>query len=237
MRKLGSNIWVVERDFSFSGTDFGNRMTILRLPSGKLVLHSPVEYSDDLANEVNDIGKVAFIITPNNFHGLFSKKWCSVYPKAKYYTAKVSGAGESNVLSALRSVDLESSVEIVKIEGISKLNEFAFIHLESSTLILTDLAFNFDSNVSLWSKVFFKLNGCYERFGPSRLMKSLIDSPEKLSCSIKTISGYAFNKIVVSHGNVVDVKAKEKFSAAFSQSEIGFPDKKVKLKFSFSRCG
>ena len=237
MRNIGNNIWVVERDFTFSGTDFGNRMTIIRLPSGNLIIHSPVEFTSEISGKVSELGRVSFIITPNNFHGLFAGRWCSEYPDAKYFTAKESNSAESHSLTTLLSENFESSVEIVKIEGISKLNEFAFIHLQSSVLILTDLAFNFDSNVSLWSKLFFKLNGCYESFGPSRLMKSFIDAPDKLDSSINSIKEYDFNKIIVSHGNIVDVGAKEKFNSAFGQNEIASKKKKTKFKLNLARCG
>jgi len=237
MKQFGENIWIVEKEFRFAGTDFGNRMTIMRLPSGKLVLHSPIAISDKIIEELNAIGEVAFIVTPNNFHGLFVEEWCSTYPSAKYYSAKEDDSTENINLNERLSSELEESIEIVKINGISKLNEFAFMHKESSTLILTDLAFNFDSNVSLWSKIFFRINGCYEKFGPSKLMKSFIDSSDNFLSSISKIKKLKFSKIIVSHGNTINENAKEVFCSAFSDQLIASGKKKGKSKLKFSSCG
>jgi len=237
MKQFGENIWIVEKRFRFAGADFGNRMTIIRLPSGKLVLHSPISISDNLTKEINSIGEVAYIVTPNNFHGLFVGEWCSTYPSAKYYSAKENDSSENIKLSESLSSEFEQSIKIVKVNGITKLNEFAFIHKDSSTLILTDLAFNFDSGVSLWSKVFFKINDCYERFGPSKLMKSFIDSPDDLLSSINEISEQDFTRIIVSHGNTINENAKEVFCFAFSEKMIVSRKKKVKTKLKFASCG
>jgi len=237
IRKLESNIWVAETEFRFAGADFGNRMTLIRLPSGKLLLHSPIEFNELLAREIDLIGDVGFIITPNNFHGLFVERWCAKYPDARYYSTKENNIPGGHSLSQLSNEDLESSVEIVAIEGISKLNEFVFFHSESATLILTDLAFNFDCNVSLWSKIFYRLNGCYDKFGPSRLMKSMIDDPDELMLSLDKMNKCNFTRIIVSHGKIVEENAKLIFEKAFSREEAGLVKTKAKIKLSFSKCG
>ena len=240
MRKVDNNIWVVEIEFRFSGTDFGNRMTVIRLPSGKLVLHSPVAFSYELLQEMNKIGEVGFIITPNNFHGLYADQWCEEFPQARYYSALKKDTGGAEDLSVLMSEaqkDMESAIEVIKIDGISKLNEYVFFHKESATLVLTDLAFNFNESISFWSKVFFKLNGCYNKFSPSRLMKSLIDSPDELSHSIEHILTLEFDRIIVSHGDLVEVNAREKFDSAFSKEKIDVSRKKAGFKLNLSNCG
>ena len=240
MRKVDNNIWVVEKDFRFSGTDFGNRMTIIRLPSGRLVLHSPVVFSYELLQAVNEIGEVGIIITPNNFHGLYAADWCEEFPQAQYYSAHKKDTGEARDLSLLlneNKQEMESAIEVMKIDGIPKLNEFVFYHKESATLVLTDLAFNFNEKISLWSKVFFKLNDCYNKFGPSRLMKSLVDSPDDLYHSIERMQDFEFDRIIVSHGDLVEVNAREKFDSAFSKEKIGVSRKKAGFKLNLSSCG
>jgi len=237
MKALANNIWIVEKEFSFIGADFGNRMTVTRLPSGAILLHSPVEYSDEISNEIDSLGEVAFIVTPNNFHGLFVDQWIEKYSRVKHFTTKPDELVNSYALTEGIEEDLESAINVIKIEGMSKLNEFVFRHKESSTLILTDLAFNFDKDISLWSKLFFKLNGCYEKFGPSRLMKTMIDSPDKLIGSIARINELSFTRIIVSHGNVVELQAKQIFCSAFNEASIGFAKNKSKSKFSLAKCG
>ena len=237
MKKIEKDIWVAETKFKLFGADFGNRMTVICLSSGKLLLHSPVQISDALLCSIREFGEVGFIVTPNNFHGLFVEEWRKEFPEAKYFTAKK--VNENNIssfpLSSLRSEELGSDVEIIKIEGVPKVNEYAFIHKESNTLILTDLAFNIGADASFWSKVFFKLNGAFDKFGPSRLMKTMITDPVALNASIEEILAFDIKRIIVSHGNILESNARSSLKEAF-YGLIPKPSKTTE-RFSLSRCG
>lgn len=192
MKVIDKDIWVVETELKLFGAEFGNRMTVIRLSEGKLLLHSPVKISESLLGSVRELGEVGFIVTPNNFHGLFVEEWRKAFPQAKYFTAKEEKKTEnlSFPLNSLRSEILGSSVEIIKIEGAPKVNEYVFIHTESNTLILTDLAFNIGADISFWSKMFFKLNDAFDKFGPSRLMKAMIVDPVALNSSLDKILAF-----------------------------------------------
>lgn len=237
MKIIDKNIWVAETKLKLFGAEFGNRMTVIRLSSGKLLLHSPVKISDSLLDSVRQLGEVGFIVTPNNFHGLFVEEWRREFPEAKYFTAKEVKETESLSfpLSSLRSEVLGASIEIIKIEGAPKVNEYAFIHKESNTLILTDLAFNIGTNISFWSKVFFKLNGTFDKFGPSRLMKTMIADPAALNSSIDKVLAFDISRVIVSHGNILESNARSTLKEAF----FGLASNPIKSteRFSLSRCG
>jgi len=237
MKKIEKDIWVAETKFKLFGADFGNRMTVIRLSSGGVLLHSPVKISDGLLDSVRNVGRVDFIITPNNFHGLFVDEWRKEFPEAKCFTAKEMTEIENSSfsLSSLRSEALGSDIEIIKIEGAPKVNEYAFIHKNSNTLILTDIAFNIGANVSFWSKIFFKLNGAFDKFGPSKLMKTMISDPVALNSSIEEILAFDITRIIVSHGDILESNARSNLKGAFSDL-ISRPSKSTE-RFSFSRCG
>lgn len=237
MKKIGKDIWVAETKFKLFGADFGNRMTVIRLNNGKLLLHSPVKISDSLLGSIRELGEVGFIVTPNNFHGLFVEEWRKEFPEAKYFTAKELKRNDNSSfsLSSITSEALWSDVEIIKIEGAPKVNEYAFIHKASNTLILTDLAFNIGANVSFWSKVFFRLNGAFDKFGPSRLMKTMITDPVALNASIEEILAFEINRIIVSHGNLLESNARSTLKEAFC--DLVTKPSKTTHRFSLSRCG
>jgi len=234
MKKIDKNIWVAETEFKLFGADFGNRMTVIRLNSGNLLLHSPIKLNDGLLNNVRELGKVEFIVTPNSFHGLFVDEWRKEFPEAKYFTAK-EDESLSFPLRALRNELLSSDIEIIKMKGAPKVNEYAFVHKESNTLVLTDLAFNIGCDVSFWSKIFFKLNGAFDEFGPSRLMKMMITDVEELNSSIEEILTFEIERIIVSHGNILESNSR----AALKEAFCGFTTKPNKSteRFSISRCG
>ncbi|REK61601.1 MAG: DUF4336 domain-containing protein [Bacteroidetes bacterium] len=237
MKKIGKDIWVAEAKFKLFGADFGNRMTVIRLNNRKLLLHSPVKISDGLLGAIRELGEVGFIVTPNNFHGLFVEEWRKEFPDAKYFTAKELKRNDNSSfsLSSITSKELSPDVEIIKIEGAPKVNEYAFIHKASNTLILTDLAFNIGANVSFWSKIFFRLNGAFNKFGPTRLMKTMIADPAALSASIEGILAFEINRIIVSHGDILEENARFALKEAFR--DLDAKPSKTTQRFSLSRCG
>ena len=241
MKAIDENIWVIETDFQFLGNNVGNRMTAIKLPSGKLLLHSPTQFSQEIANQLKALGQVAFIITPNNFHGLFSKDWLNAFPNAMHYSAKAKTDGIFTTLSEKLNDELESAIKIVKINGIPKLNEYAFIHIPSNSLILTDLAFNFDkqlcNKLPLWSKTLYKLNDCYQKFGPSKLMRSMIESTEDLGASINEIKLYPFKRVIVSHGNILETEVLDTFGQAFDINHLKPRKKSGGIGLKPASCG
>ena len=220
MRNIGEGIWIFERQFRFLGAEFGNRMTVVRLGNEELFIHSPIALDDELKSQVEKLGRVVHIVTPNAFHGLFVEDWISAFPFARHFTAK-GGRQDREFLS----IDLSDSttsafsptLEVIHVQGIPKLNEFAFFHKVSRTLILTDLAFNIGKNVSYWTKIFFSLNGAYGKFGPSRLMRSMIEDQATLKDSLMKMYEWDFDRIVVSHGDIVEKDGKETMRSAFQQ--------------------
>ena len=111
----------------------------------------------------------------------------------------------------------QQSIKIIPIEGIPKLNEFAFIHLPSKTLILTDLAFNIHEPLDWITRLFFKAYGVYQRFGRSRLVKMLTKDTNAFAQSLHTIEQYGFDRIVVSHGRVIESDGLAQFKQAFAE--------------------
>ena len=238
MRKIDTNIWVHETEFKLFAAEFGNRMTVLLLKDGTLLLHSPVKIEAELVKEVMKIGNVSYIVTPNNFHGLFAEDWASQFPDAIHYTAKEDDLkkGKDRALSELTSVVSEEEIKLIKIEGAPKVNEYAIFHKSSGTLILTDMAFNIGSGAPLWTKIFFKLNGAYNSFGPTRLMKSMITNPVALCVSMSEILTFDFHRVIVSHGRILDIDAKETLRESFSQFYF-VKSKRSAGRLSPSRCG
>ena len=56
LHQLADDVWEVPHPLRFMGFAIGTRMTVIRLPSGGLLLHSPVPVDDRLAGELAEIG-------------------------------------------------------------------------------------------------------------------------------------------------------------------------------------
>ncbi len=217
MRELASNLWVVEKPFKLLGAEFGNRMTIIRLGDGALLLHSPVKMDPDTLAAVKGLGEVAYLVKPNNFHGLYMEEWRRTFPCARHFSAKIDAeANDTSSMEQLAADLPDEELAVVEIMGAPRVNEWALIHVASGTLVLTDVALNIGVGVSLWTKIFFTLNGAYQRFGPSRVMRRLISDKVAFKESMDRIMQYDVARIIVSHGDIVESNAQEKLTAAFA---------------------
>lgn len=74
--QLDELLTVFSAPFRLFGTEFGNRMTVVSLPSGKLWVHSPVSIDQELSETLRSMGEFSYIVSPNLFHHLRLKKWC-----------------------------------------------------------------------------------------------------------------------------------------------------------------
>jgi hypothetical protein len=64
--------------------------------------------------------------------------------------------------------------------------------------------------------VLLRLNDCYCKFGPSRLLKSAIKDRAALRRSLDHLLGWDFDAIIVSHGRNVGTGGKALLRDAFA---------------------
>ena len=83
-----TNLWSTEHQFGWQGglIQIPVRMTIIRLGSGELILHSPVPISPALRDELAALGPVAFVVVPNA-HGRFAEQAHRIYSSAQLLAA------------------------------------------------------------------------------------------------------------------------------------------------------
>ena len=86
LERLTDDVWTEQRPLRFFGLETGTRMTIVRLASGGLFVHSPVALDAELRAAVDALGPVTAVVAPSRFHHLYVGEWAAAYP-----TASVSG--------------------------------------------------------------------------------------------------------------------------------------------------
>src|SRR3954470_8901766 len=88
LKPIAENIWIVDSGpFYVLGIPIPVRMTVVRLSSGELVLHSPTRFSDALRNELEAKGRIAHLIAPNSAHWCYLLSWSSQCPGATIWAA------------------------------------------------------------------------------------------------------------------------------------------------------
>jgi len=221
LQALGKEIWVVDYPFKLFGANFGNKMTVIRFNNDNLLLHSPIPISGELIKQIDALGQVKILMAPNLMHTLFINDWKQHYSEATLVAPKhikkvhFDLCLEDFTKNRCENFEFPPELHLHFIAGMKGLHEYALFHSTSNTLILTDLAFNIRRVKGIWSNIFFRLYGAYGKFGPTHLIKAIIKNKTQFSQSIDVILSNDFDKIVVSHGDVVTENGKAEFKQAF----------------------
>jgi hypothetical protein len=223
LKRIDEGLWGCERAFSTLGVQSSLRMVIIRLKSGDLFLHSPVALNDELRRELSDIGHVRHLVAPNMAHHLFIAPYAEAFPDAILWGAP--GLAEKKPKLPLHRVLGEGSVppwseelDQLVVDGIPQTNEVVFLHRASGSLILTDLAIHFPHSrqANWWTRTMLKLQKVYDcPPGPSAFMKRLTRDESALRASIDRMLGWDFDRLVLTHGDIVYPGGREALRFAF----------------------
>jgi hypothetical protein len=123
-------------------------MTVVRLSSGDLWVHSPIKLSESITEQIESLGCVKYLIAPNNLHHLFLSAWIAAYPNAEVYGTREVIKKRSDIsfhasLNNSKSYAWNPDIEQELFSGSPLMEECVFYHNSSSTLIVTDLIENF----------------------------------------------------------------------------------------------
>jgi hypothetical protein len=200
--------------------DFSTRMTVIKLSGGGLFLHSPISLDSGLHAELGGLGEVRAIVAPNKFHHLYAGDACTAYPNAKLYGAlglpvKRKDLKFAGMLGDEPRPEWRADIEQHTIRGMPMVNEVAFYHPASRTLILTDLVFNVPAHRPWGIPILSRLLGVGGHFGPSRLGRWLIRDKEAARASLGMIMRWDFDRVIFAHGDVIESGGHKKVRDAF----------------------
>jgi hypothetical protein len=113
LKPFGDGIWVVDGGEAWMTLAIGlripypTRMAVIRLPAGGLLLWSPVEPTDALKAEIDCLGPVEHLVSPNRLHYVHIGAWKQHYPAATAWASPgVRARAEAQGLAAPFDVDL-----------------------------------------------------------------------------------------------------------------------------------
>ncbi|NPU12709.1 SDR family oxidoreductase [Bradyrhizobium sp. 83002] len=151
LRPVADNLWIIDAGrISAAGLPLPVRMTVIRLSSGDLLLHSPTRFSHALREELEQLGPIKYLLAPNVAHWMFLPDWQAALPNARLYAAPGLADRRQIRRSRLR-IDREltdvtpdewsQDLQLVLISA-PMFTEVELFHRPSRTLILTDLVQN-----------------------------------------------------------------------------------------------
>lgn len=210
-------IWIKEYPIHYAYAKFNSRMTIIRLSNGNLFIHSPCEIEEETKASIEKLGRVEFIVAPGSYHYLHVSSAQRAFPEAEVFICP--GIERKNpeiefdwLLGDRPDERWKDDFDQVLVRGNKYMWEVAFCHKTTKTLILVDLIENFTDETEdvnwtlvLWWKVVFKMWG-----NPKPAPEYQLGWKDKnaASKSLKTILSWSFERIIISHGDLIEENAK-----------------------------
>ena len=151
LESVGPDIWLAEGDIvSFYGFPYPTRMVLIRLSSGMLWIWSPIALSEHLRQEIDALGRVTHLVSPNKIHHLYLADWKAAYPAARLWGPASTVAKRSDLtfqapLTDQPPTDWAGDIDQFHFTGSLALDEMVFFHKASKTAILADLSENFSA--------------------------------------------------------------------------------------------
>ena len=220
--RLGDNIWDHEIPIRFGGIPLWHRMTIIRLDSGGLLVHSPTKLDFPTQEAFEKLCPIIAIVAPSWWHDLYLREYINAYPDARLYGAPTLAKWNrslpfADVLGDSAPSQWEGEVDQVHVQGVGLfLDEIVFYHRHSRSLIVADLLFNLSEKDAWITRVLGSLViGPYPGCRFARLYRPAVIDRRRVRASIERMLDWDFDQIVVGHGAVVKNKCKETFCAAF----------------------
>jgi hypothetical protein len=222
---IPDQIWLCAYPVRLAGTRFEARMTVIRLASGRIMLHSPCPITAALAEDIAALGPVAHIVAPGNFHHLHAASAQAAFPDAKTWICpgverKRPDLRYDGILGDAAPVDWIEEIDQVLVQGTRIMREVAMYHRASRTLILVDLIENFTDatpNVGgalrFWFKYVLRM---WKNPGPAPEYRMGWSDRTAATNSLRRILAWDFQRIVLSHGDLIDRDAHETAAKAWS---------------------
>lgn len=137
-------VWVAVRRMRVHGIARETRMTVVRLSSGALWVHSPIDVDAGLRKKLHEIGAVGFVVAPSNRHHRFARAFHASYPAAELFVSphvpeRNGSLAFGTPLAATPPAPWAGDLDQVPIAGHRSLDEVVFLHRPSRTLIVADL--------------------------------------------------------------------------------------------------
>lgn len=233
LKPFAKDIWIVDGDIIHMSfplgikVPFSTRMTIVRLQDGSLWCHSPIAPPPDLLQEINTLGKVSHLISPNKIHYAYIADWKKKYPQAiAWASIGVQERARSQHIEVDFNATLEDTAppqwhhdfEQLIFKGSQVMQETVFFHRASRTLILADLIENFETDKfgsCLWANI-MKLTGISSPDGkaPADWRATFKDKTAARE-SLAQILAWQPEKIILAHGRCYENNAMEELRRAF----------------------
>lgn len=207
LEAIDDELWVCTAPQTFLGLHLGTRMTVVRLASGGLWVHSPIELTDALRGELDELGPVEHVLGPNVYHHLRLGEYARAYPSAKLHGAPGLAQKRSDLeldsTLADGSTPWGDELDALHIGG-TMLRETVFVHAATRSLIATDLVESLETSEHFLTRMYLKLGGIHGKVGVSWPLRLMHRKRQQAREAIDRVLARDFERMVVCHGKIIE---------------------------------
>lgn len=207
----GPDFWIAEGpEVSFFGFPYPTRMAVIRLAGGNLFIWSPIALTPGLKAQVQALGSVRHLISPNKLHHLSLRDWQRAFPGSTLHASP--GLAKKRRAIAF-DVELGDSpepawkgeIDQVAMAGSFAMTEIVFFHRTSRTALFADLIENFRPDwFKGWRGLAARLDGIVmPNAGAPREWRLTFTKRSAARAALARILNWRAEQVVMAHGEIV----------------------------------
>ncbi len=170
LEKVGNSIWLAEGEIvNFYSFPYPTRSVVIRFDNNDIWVWSPVKLSVGLAGEIDRLGPVAHLVSPNKIHHMYLQDWTARYPAASLWglQSTIDKRPDLNFRTPLFDSppsEWQPFLDQAWFRGSPFMDEIVFLHRPSRTVIVADLIENFtrcflQTHWAWWQRPLARLDG------------------------------------------------------------------------------
>jgi uncharacterized protein DUF4336 len=222
LEPFGPSLYVADGPtVSFFGFPYPTRMAVARLSDGSAWVWSPIALTPELTDDVQRIGPVRYIVSPNKLHHLFLQEWADRWPEARLYAppglARRKPALHFHAeLEDQPDPSWQADIDQAVFRGSFAMDEVAFFHRASRTAIIGDLIQRFsDKDLSGWKKVVMRFSGLVGERGSTPIdWRSSFLRHGPARAALQRVLEWNPERLLIAHGSCAQNGATEIIAAA-----------------------
>jgi hypothetical protein len=198
-------------------------MAVARFPDRSLWVWSPIALTEHLAREVEALGRVRYIVSPNKLHHLFLREWSNRWPGAKLYAPPGLARKERGLRFDAELLDQpdpawSADIDQVIFRGSFAMKEVVFFHRPSSTAIFGDLIQRFpESSLTGWKRTVMRLSGLVGQRGGTPIdWRSSFLRRAPARAARERVLQWNPTRLLIAHGECAQSVAREIITDALS---------------------
>lgn len=200
LEPLGPTSWTVTGELPMPLTTLERRMTVLRLPGDRLLIHNAIALDQAGMRALERLGQPTVLVVPSHLHRQDAKPWKERYPQLRVATVAGARAFVEQVVPVDScEVPPDDCIELLAVAGTAERESALLVHeSDGITLVLNDIVGNLPLSAGLLLRA-LGFASTAPRI-PRMAKRVLVRDASALRAQLEAWSDLPLRRLVVAHG-------------------------------------